>query len=101
MRRQSSLLHVLVVALLLGLLAGCSGARGHKGAAVKLDPAKVPTPYHTLVDIEFVKPLVFEAMLNQNPSTKAIHKINQFVKIIDFSNRFKGAGEIRILKWSG
>jgi rhodanese-related sulfurtransferase len=72
MRKHSSLLHVLVVALLLGMLSGCSGARGHKGAAVQLDPAKVPAPYHSLVDIEFVKPLVFEAMLNQNPSTKAM-----------------------------
>lgn len=72
MRRHVSLLQVLVVALVLGLLAGCSGARGHKNAAVQLDPAKVPAPFHTLVDIEFVKPLVFEAMLNQNPSTGAM-----------------------------
>jgi rhodanese-related sulfurtransferase len=72
MHRNSSILYFLVVTLLLALLSGCSGARGHKSAAVQLDPAKVPTPYHTLVDIEFVKPLVFEAMLNQNPSPKAM-----------------------------
>ena len=72
MRRHSSLLHLLVVALFLGLLSGCSGARGHKGAAVQLDPAKVPAPYHSLVDIEFVKPLVLEALLNRNSSTGAM-----------------------------
>jgi rhodanese-related sulfurtransferase len=69
MRRHLSLFHVLVVALLLAALSGCAGARGQKGAAVKLDPAKVPNPYHSLVDIEFVKPLVFEAMLSQKAPT--------------------------------
>ncbi len=69
MRRHVSLFHVLVVALLLAALSGCAGARGQKGAAVKLDPAKVPNPYHSLVDIEFVKPLVFEAMLSEKAPT--------------------------------
>ena len=69
MRRHLSLFHVLVVVLLLAALQGCSGARNQK-AAIRLDPAKVPTPFHTLVDIEFVKPLVFEAMLSKKAPTE-------------------------------
>lgn len=72
MRRSFSLISFLAVALLAVTLAGCSGARSQKGASIQLDPAKVPNPYHALVDIEFVKPLVFEALVNANPQKAMI-----------------------------
>ena len=65
-------MRVIISALAVLFLAGCAGHHGAKTATFNLDPAKVPEPYHTLVDIEFVKPLVFEAMLRTEPPTDAM-----------------------------
>ena len=69
MRKHLTLYHALLAALTVLFLAGCSGMQAPKAQAVALDPAKVPNPYHTLVGIEFVKPLVFEAMMRTEPPT--------------------------------
>ncbi|SDB09645.1 3-mercaptopyruvate sulfurtransferase SseA, contains two rhodanese domains [Desulfonatronum thiosulfatophilum] len=68
MRKYLFPIQMLVAALLMALLAGCAGHNGTQARTFQLDPAQVPNPYHTLVDIEFVKPLVFEAMLRTDPS---------------------------------
>jgi rhodanese-related sulfurtransferase len=60
-------LHLALTMLLLVALSACSTTRGT--TSVTLDPAKVPQPYHSLVDIEFVKPLVFEALLQDTRPT--------------------------------
>lgn len=66
MRKHVQGMYIVAAILLLILLGGCAGTQG-KTAAIQLDPAKVPNPYHTLVDIEYVKPLVMEAMLSTTP----------------------------------
>ncbi len=63
MQKYSITMRLIISALAVLFLAGCAGHHGPKTAKFDLDPAQVPEPYHTLVDIEFVKPLVFEAML--------------------------------------
>ncbi len=67
MRKYPLSMRLIISALAMLFLAGCAGQHGPKTAVFDLDPAKVPSPYHTLVDIEYVKPLVFEAMLNADP----------------------------------
>lgn len=67
MRKYSIAMRLIISALAVLFLAGCAGQHGAQGRPIALDPAKVPNPYDNLVDIEFVKPLVFEAMLSANP----------------------------------
>ena len=69
MRKYSITMRLIISALAVLFLAGCTGHHGPRTVKFDLDPAQVPEPYHTLVDIEFVKPLVFEAMLRTEPPT--------------------------------
>ena len=72
MRKYAMTMRLIISALAVLFLAGCTAQHGPRAATFDLDPAQVPEPYHTLVDIEFVKPLVFEAMLRTEPPTDAM-----------------------------
>jgi rhodanese-related sulfurtransferase len=67
MQKFSMTMRLIITALTVLFLVGCAGHQGTKTAKFDLDPAQVPQPFHTLVDIEFIKPLVFEALLRTEP----------------------------------
>ncbi len=67
MRKYTMTMRLIILALAALFLAGCAGRHDLKTATFDLDPAQVPEPFHTLKDIEFVKPLVFKALLRTEP----------------------------------
>lgn len=69
---------VLIAALAILLMAGCIPKQSPKpgvvpepdripAVQVDFDPAKVPNPYHTIVDRSFVKPFVCDNLLLEEP----------------------------------
>ncbi|WP_028574665.1 rhodanese-like domain-containing protein [Desulfonatronovibrio hydrogenovorans] len=70
-----------IPALIILFLAGCTAKEGPRTTYdsgkiptvdVEFDPTQVPKPFHTIVGIDFVKPIVCDNLLLQEPRTDVL-----------------------------
>lgn len=78
-KHLSSLFLILGISVL--FMTGCVAKEGPKSnydqghiptVDVEFDPAQVPNPYHTIVGIDFVKPIVCDNLLRMEPGKDVV-----------------------------